>query len=60
MMCGDTFMASGRTNPEGVKQLANILGTVLDVGVVGVPLTEVLHLKTGAVYLENGADAHRG
>ena len=44
---------SGRTNPEGVKQLANILEP-FGCKVVGVPLTEVLHLKTGVVYLENG------
>ena len=55
MMCGDTFYVglSGRTNPEGVKQLANILEP-FGCKVVGVPLTEVLHLKTGVVYLENG------
>ena len=48
MMCGDTFYVglSGRTNPEGVKQLANILEP-FGCKVVGVPLTEVLHLKTG-------------
>ena len=38
---------------EGVKQLANILEP-FGCKVVGVPLTEVLHLKTGVVYLENG------
>lgn len=54
MMCGDTFYVglSGRTNEEGVKQLGEILGQ-FGCKVVGVPLTEVLHLKTGVVYLEN-------
>ena len=36
-----------------MKQLANILEP-FGCKVVGVPLTEVLHLKTGVVYLENG------
>lgn len=55
MMCGDTFYVglSGRTNAEGVRQLADILGP-FGCKVVGVPLAEVLHLKTGVVYLENG------
>ena len=54
MMCGDTFYVglSGRTNPEGVKQLANILEP-FGCKVVGVPLTEVLHLKTGEPYAAN-------
>ena len=55
MMCGDTFFVglSARTNEEGVRQFAEIL-EAFGCHVVGVPLTEVLHLKTGVVYLENG------
>lgn len=55
MLAGKTFYVglSARTNTAGVEQLA---GFVEPYGykVVGVPLTEVLHLKTGVVYLENG------
>lgn len=55
MMCGDIFYVglSDRTNEEGVRQFAAILEP-FGCKVVGVPLTEVLHLKTGVVYLENG------
>lgn len=55
MMCGEIFYVglSARTNEEGVRQLAAILEP-FGCKVVGVPLTEVLHLKTGVVYLENG------
>ncbi len=55
MMCGDTFYVglSARTNQAGVEQLAAILEP-FGCKVVGVPLTEVLHLKTGVVYLEHG------
>lgn len=55
MMCGDTFYVglSARTNEEGVRQFAAILAP-FGCKVVGVPLAEVLHLKTGVVYLENG------
>jgi dimethylargininase len=55
MMVGDTYYVglSKRTNEEGVAQLAAILAPY-GCKVVGVPLTEVLHLKTGVVYLENG------
>ena len=54
MMCGDTFYAgrSARTNEAGIQQLGKILGQ-FGCKVVEVPLTEVLHLKTGVVYLEN-------
>ena len=54
MMCGDTFYVgqSARTNAEGIRQLGEILGQ-FGCKVVAVPLTEVLHLKTGVVYLEN-------
>ena len=54
MMCGDSFFVgrSERTNAEGIRQFADILqkyGYTCSV----VKLTEVLHLKTGANYLEN-------
>ncbi|MEQ2519349.1 arginine deiminase family protein [Ruthenibacterium sp. CLA-JM-H11] len=54
MMCGDTFYVgqSARTNAEGIRQLGEILSP-FGCKVVAVPLTEVLHLKTGVVYLEN-------
>ena len=54
MMCGDTFYVgrSARTNEAGIQQLGEILGQ-FGCQVVEVPLTEVLHLKTGVVYLEN-------
>lgn len=54
MMCGDIFYVglSARTNEEGVRQLGAILQP-FGCSVVSVPLTEVLHLKTGVVYLEN-------
>lgn len=55
MLAGKTFYVglSARTNAAGVAQLA---GFVEPFGykVVGVTLTEVLHLKTGVNYLENG------
>lgn len=55
MMAGDTFYVglSARTNAAGAAQLAQYLEP-FGCKVVGVPLTEVLHLKTGVVYLENG------
>ena len=55
MMCGDTFYVglSDRTNEEGIRQLGEILGKY-GCKVIAVPLAEVLHLKTGVVYLENG------
>lgn len=54
MMCGDTFYVgqSARTNAEGIRQLGEILSP-FGCKVVAVLLTEVLHLKTGVVYLEN-------
>lgn len=54
MMAGDTFYVgeSARTNKEGIAQFAQIL-TGHGYKVVQVPLTEVLHLKTGVNYLEN-------
>lgn len=53
MKAGDNFYVglSDRTNEEGVRQLAAILEP-FGYKVQGVPLTEVLHLKTGVVYLE--------
>lgn len=53
MKAGDTFYVgrSARTNEEGVRQLGQILAP-FGYKVVEVPLTEVLHLKTGVVYLE--------
>lgn len=54
MMCGDTFYVgrSARTNAEGIRQFSEILGKY-GYTVIEVPLTEVLHLKTGVNYLEN-------
>lgn len=43
---------SERTNIEGIKQLASIMKQ-FGVIVKEIELTEVLHLKTGVVYLEN-------
>ncbi len=53
MMCGDTFYVgeSARTNAEGIHQLAEILKP-FGCKVESVPLSEVLHLKTGVSYLE--------
>ena len=55
MKVGKTFYVglSKRTNAEGVAQLAAALEP-WGYQVVGVPFEGVLHLKTGAVYLENG------
>ena len=54
MMVGDHFYIglSERTNQEGMQQLLRILDTYGYTG-TAVPLTEVLHLKTGLAYLEN-------
>ena len=54
MKCGNTFYIglSARTNEEGIKQFADFFGSY-GYEVVAVPLTEVLHLKTGVNYLEN-------
>lgn len=54
MKCGDTFYVglSARTNEEGIRQFAEFFGKY-GYKVVSVPLTEVLHLKTGVNYLEN-------
>jgi len=51
---GDRFFVgiSGRTNPEGARQLAVILQRH-GYSVTPVPLRRVLHLKTGVAYLEN-------
>ena len=57
---GDVFRAgehffvgiSGRTNPEGARQLAMILKNY-GYSSTTVPLHNVLHLKTGLAYLEN-------
>lgn len=55
MMVGDHFYVgkSARTNEEGIRQFIAILN---EWGLVGseVPLEEVLHLKTGVNYLEDG------
>ena len=55
MMVGDTFYVgeSARTNREGIRQFAAILGQY-GFSCVSVPLEHVLHLKTGVNYLENG------
>jgi dimethylargininase len=54
MMVGDHFYVgrSNRTNEEGIRQFISILSKY---GLTGseVPLTEVLHLKTGVNYIEN-------
>lgn len=54
MMTGDHFYVglSGRTNPEGFRQLSAILNRY-GYTASAVPLTSVLHLKTGISYLEN-------
>ncbi len=54
MMCGDTFFVgiSARTNEQGFHQFSEILAK-FGCHAVAVPLNEVLHLKTGVVYLEN-------
>ena len=54
MKCGDTFYVglSARTNEEGIKQFADFFGSY-GYKVIAVPLTEVLHLKTGVNYLED-------
>lgn len=54
MKVGKTFYVglSKRTNAEGVDQLAEFLAP-FGYTVTGVPFSGVLHLKTGAVYLEN-------
>ena len=55
MMVGDHFYVgrSARTNEEGIRQLARILAKY-DLTCSEVPFYEVLHLKTGVNYLENG------
>ena len=54
MMCGDHFFVgrSERTNEEGIRQFADILGRY-GYTCSEVKLEEVLHLKTGVNYLEN-------
>ncbi len=54
MMVGDHFFVgrSARTNEEGIRQLTEILAKY-DMTCSEVPLTEVLHLKTGVNYLED-------
>ena len=54
MKVGDTFFVglSARTNEEGIRQFAEFYGSY-GYKVVSVPLTEVLHLKTGVNYIEN-------
>lgn len=54
MMVDDHFYVgrSARTNEEGIKQLTDILAKY-GMTCSEVPLTEVLHLKTGVNYLEN-------
>lgn len=55
MMVGDHFYVgrSARTNEEGIRQFIETLNKY---GLTGseVPLAEVLHLKTGVNYIENG------
>ena len=54
MKVGNTFYVgvSARTNEEGIKQFAEFFGSY-GYEVKAVPLTEVLHLKTGVNYIEN-------
>ncbi|QSF13791.1 dimethylarginine dimethylaminohydrolase family protein [Mycoplasma sp. Mirounga ES2805-ORL] len=54
MMVGDTYFVgmSERTNDEGIRQFHNILAKI-GKKVVPVPMTEMLHLKTGVNYLEH-------
>jgi dimethylargininase len=54
MKAGDTFYVgvSARTNEEGIRQFADFFGSY-GYEVKAVPLTEVLHLKTGVNYIEN-------
>ena len=54
MKVGDTFYVgvSARTNEEGIRQFADFFGSY-GYEVKAVPLTEVLHLKTGVNYIEN-------
>lgn len=55
MMVGSHYYigASARTNESGALQLLAILERYGMTGTV-IPLTDVLHLKTGLAYLENG------
>lgn len=55
MMVGDHFYVgrSARTNKEGIRQFSEILKQ-RNMTCSEVPLTEVLHLKTGVNYLEGG------
>jgi dimethylargininase len=55
MMVGSHYYIgiSARTNASGARQLKAILERYAMTGTV-VPLTDVLHLKTGLAYLENG------
>ena len=54
MKCGGTYYVglSARTNAEGIRQFAAFMGK-FGFETVEVPLTHVLHLKTGVNYLEN-------
>ncbi|MDR2860716.1 MAG: N(G),N(G)-dimethylarginine dimethylaminohydrolase [Elusimicrobiota bacterium] len=54
MRIENTFYAglSARTNEEGIRQFSDILSKY-GYTVITVPLTEVLHLKTGVNYLAN-------
>ncbi|QJG66933.1 dimethylarginine dimethylaminohydrolase family protein [Mycoplasma phocoenae] len=54
MMVGDTYFVgmSERTNDEGIRQFHNFLAEI-GKKVVPVPMTEMLHLKTGVNYLEH-------
>lgn len=54
MMVGDHFYIglSERTNEEGARKMASIL-TKYKSGATLVPLKDMLHLKTGAAYIEH-------
>ncbi|MCV3753697.1 arginine deiminase family protein [Mycoplasma enhydrae] len=54
MMVGDTYFVgmSDRTNSEGIRQFHNILASI-GKKCIPVPMTEMLHLKTGVNYLEH-------
>ena len=54
MMVGDHYYVglSERTNPEGAAQIINILQSHAMAGSM-IPLSQVLHLKSGVAFLEN-------
>ncbi|SGA33567.1 N(G),N(G)-dimethylarginine dimethylaminohydrolase [Chlamydia abortus] len=53
-MVGDTYYIgmSERTNRDGIRQFHNILAKI-GKKLIPVPMTEMLHLKSGVNYLEH-------